>query len=107
MTTKIERRPTRCSRRQQVELVEHRGDAQLVDAGERQLHLRLRARDLHDGEPRSLVGGVPDKRRLPDPRFAADDENGTLPLPHARQQPVEACTLVDPVEESGRERHCG
>ena len=48
----IQRVPLRL--RQRVELVEQRR-AELMDPGERQLHLRLHARDLHHAESRGLT----------------------------------------------------
>jgi hypothetical protein len=41
--------------------------------GERQLHLRLDARDLRDAESGRLPSGVAQQRGLADARLAADD----------------------------------
>ena len=87
--------------RQRVESVEHRR-AELMDAGERQLHLRLDARDLRDTESRRLPGDVLEQRRLSDARLASDDQDGALTLAHVCQEPVEHFALAGPVNEPGR-----
>jgi len=56
--------------------------AQLVQPGVRQLHLRLDARDLSHPNARRPLGGVTQKRGLPNARLATDNEHGTLPAAH-------------------------
>jgi len=92
--------------RDRVELVEHRR-AELMDPGERELHLRLDAGDLRHTESRGMTSCVPDQRRLSDARLAADDQNAALTLADVCQHPVEGFTLAGPVEEPGRkgDRH--
>jgi hypothetical protein len=87
--------------RERVELVEQRR-AELMDPGERQLHLRLHARDLRDAESRRMTSGVPEQRRLSDARLASDDQHGALPLAPLCQEPVERLALAGPVQKSGR-----
>ena len=94
----IQRVPLRL--RERVELVEHRR-AELMDPGERQLHLRLHARDLSHTESRCLTSGVTEQRRLSDARLASDDQNGALTLAPLCQEPVEPFALGDPVEKAG------
>ena len=87
--------------RERVELVEHRR-AELVDPGERQLHLRLHARDLRHTESRGPTSGVPEQRRLSDARLASDDQDGALTLARLCQEPVEHFALAGPVKKPGR-----
>jgi hypothetical protein len=96
----------RLRRGERADPVEHRR-AQLMDPGERELHLRLHARDLREPEARDLTGGVLHQRRLADARFAADDEDGALPAPRRGEQPVEPLALAGPAEErrAGRGHH--
>jgi hypothetical protein len=82
-----------------VESVEHRR-AQPMDSGERQLHLRLDARDLRDAQARRLPRRIPQQRRLPDPRFATDDQDGALARAHVGEHPVEELTLACPSQET-------
>ena len=85
--------------RKSIEVSKHRR-AQLMHAGERQLHLGLDTRDLRDTKAGSLSYGVPQQRRLPDARLATDDENGALTLAHIRQQLVEHFALASPAQET-------
>ena len=87
--------------RERVELVEHRR-TELMDPGERELHLRLHARDLRHTESRGLPSDVPEQRRLSDARLASDDEDGALTLAPLCQEPVEHFALAGPVEKPGR-----
>jgi hypothetical protein len=64
-----------------VELVEQRR-AELMDPGERQLHLRLHTRNLRHTGSRGLTSGVPQQRRLSDARLASDDQDGALTPAH-------------------------
>jgi hypothetical protein len=87
--------------RQRDELVEHRR-TELMDPGERELHLRLHARDLRDTESRGMTSGVPQQRRLSDAGLASHDQDGALTPAHVCQEPVEHLALAGPVEKSGR-----
>ncbi len=71
-------------RRERVEPVEHRR-AELMDPGERELHLRLHARDLRHTESRGLSSEMPEQRRLSDACLAAHDEHGALTFAHVCQ----------------------
>jgi hypothetical protein len=53
-----------------VEPVQHRR-AQLMQRGERQLHLRFDARGVQNREPRRRIEQMLQQRALPDTRFAA------------------------------------
>ena len=86
--------------RKRGELLEHRR-AELVDAGERQLHLRFYARDLGDTESSGLTSGVAQQRRLSDARLAPDDEDRALTRAQARQEAVEYFALVGPADKPG------
>jgi hypothetical protein len=63
---------------QRVKLIEHRG-AQLVEAGEGPLHLRLHAADSRDTEVRRLIGNIVQQRCLADAGLTADDERALSP----------------------------
>ena len=82
-------------------MLEHRR-AELLDPGERQLHFRFRARELDLTESGGMIGGVPEKRRLSDARFASDDQDGALTPAHVCQEPVEHFALACPAEKPGR-----
>jgi hypothetical protein len=88
--------------RERVQVVEHRR-TQLMDPGERELHLRLHARYLRHAESRGLTGGVPQQRRLSDARLASHDQDGALTPAHVCQEPVEHLPLAGPVEKPGRQ----
>ena len=87
--------------RQRLELVEQRR-AQLMDTGERQLHLRLRGGDPRHPKARGTTSGIPEQRRLSDACLTPDDEDGAFTLAHACQEPIEQFALADPVEQPGR-----
>jgi hypothetical protein len=93
---------------QPPEPVEHRR-AQLVQSGERELHLRLDARRPRDAAPRGAPGGVLQQRRLADPRLAAQDQHPALTGPDALHQTVQRLALAPPAEQSAPSiaiRHC-
>jgi hypothetical protein len=73
-----------------------------MDAGERELHLRLHTRDLRHPESRGMTSGVPKQRGLPDARLASDDQDAALTLAHVGQEAVEGFALAGPVKEPGR-----
>jgi hypothetical protein len=95
----VQRIPLRL--RERVELVEYRR-TELMDPGERELHLRLHARYLRHTESRGLTSGVPEQRRLSDARLPSDDEDAALTLAHLCQEPGEHFALAGPVKEPGR-----
>ena len=92
--------------REPVEPREHRR-AELMDPGERQLHLGLDARDVRDAEAGGLPGRVAQQRRLPDARLAADDQDGALPVARVCEQAVEQLPLAGPAQEPGAGRGHG
>jgi len=63
--------------RDALEPVEH-GGAQLMQARERELHLRLEARGAGDPQIACGPGGVLEQRSLADPGFAADHEHAAV-----------------------------
>ncbi len=74
--------------------VEHRR-AQLVQPGERELHLRLaRPRPARRGQPGARSASVLQQRRLADARLAAQHQHRALARPGALQQPVEHVALA-------------
>ena len=73
-----------------------------MDPGERQLHLRLHARELRDPEAGGLASGVPQQRGLADARLAADDQDLALAPAHVRQQSIEHVALAGPAHEPRR-----
>ena len=88
------RRPERIAlrRRQPPEAAQHR-PAQLMQAGEGKLHLRLDPRRPGDLEALGALGRVTQQRCLSYPRFAAQHQHRALPRPCIREQPVEPGTL--------------
>src|ERR671910_1520240 len=86
---------------ERVESVEYRR-TELMDPGERELHLRLHARDLRHTESRGMTSGVPEQRRLSDARLASDDQDGALTLAYLGQELSEHLALAGPVKEPGR-----
>ena len=75
-------------RRQRLQPVEQRR-AQMMQAGERELHLGLHAHRPRDATPGRLAGDVLQQRRLADTRLAAQHQRRALADPDARQQPVQ------------------
>jgi hypothetical protein len=80
---------------QLLEPVEHRR-AQLVQPGERQLHLPLHADRPRDREVRRRRDHVLEQRRLPDPGLAPQDQRAALALAHVGEQRVQHRALVGP-----------
>jgi hypothetical protein len=78
---------------QSVESVEHRR-AQLVKPGERELHLRLDARDPGDATLRGPLGDVVQQRRLADPRLTAQQQHCAVAGPDALQLAVQHFALA-------------
>src|SRR3954462_13710308 len=76
--------------------------AELMDPGERQLHLGFHAPYLGHTESRCMTRHVPEQRRLADAGLASDDQNPALTLSRAGEPSVECCALTCPVEEPCR-----
>ena len=70
-----------------------------MDPGERQLHLRLYARELRNPEAGRLTRDVSQQRGLADARFAADDHGLALARANARQKSIEHLALDGPADE--------
>ena len=75
-------------RRQTLQAVQHRR-AQLVQDGERQLHLRLDAPRVRYPAARRLPGEVLQQRGLAHPRLAVHYESAAFTRTHSRHQPTE------------------
>jgi hypothetical protein len=84
-----------------VEPSEHRC-AELMDRGERQLHLGFDTNDPGDPETGRLPGAVVQQSRLSGPRLAADDQDRTLPAADVAQQLVEQLTLPGSTQQHRR-----
>ena len=82
----LQRGPLR--RRQRLQTVGQRR-AQVMQTGERELHLRLHAGRPCDATSGGLPGDVFQQRRLADPRLAAQHQRRALADSDALQQPVE------------------
>jgi hypothetical protein len=72
-----------------------------MDPGERQLHLRLHARELREPEAGRLTRGVSQQRGLADARLAADDEDLALAPADFRQQSIEHIALGGLITNAG------
>lgn len=75
------------------------GCAQLVEAGERQLHLRLDARDGGGAESGGVGRRVVEERGLADPRFAAYDQDSAGARPCRGQDPLERGQFLLPAPQ--------
>jgi len=83
---------------ERVQPVKHRG-AQLVQPGERELHLGLDASGAHYPEAGCLPDELPEQCRLPDTRFAAHNDDAASAIPDTVQQlPQSAELTASPVE---------
>jgi hypothetical protein len=78
------------------------GHTQLMQAGERQLHLGLDSGDLREPATGRLPGGVSQQLRLPHPRLAPDYEHGAAAIARIAEQLLEAFALFEPVPQSER-----
>jgi hypothetical protein len=67
-----------------TELAKHR-PAELMQPGERQLHLGFDAGDVGDAKPGSPASGVAKKGSLSDTGLTTDDEDRALPPTHVLQ----------------------
>ena len=81
--------------RESLQPVEQRG-AELVQAGERELHLGLDADGPSDLAVRSRVQQIRQQRGLADARLASHDEDAALPGTDALQEPIQHLTLAAP-----------
>ena len=81
--------------------VEHR-TAELMHAGERQLHLGLHAGRSRDGPARSPLDDVFQQGGLADARFAAQDQDLALTRPRASQQPIQRLALAPSTKQPAR-----
>ena len=70
-----------------------------MQAGERQLHLRLHARRTDHPAPRRPPGQVIQQRRLPHSRLAAQHQYPALTCPHGAGDLVEHAALGVPVRQ--------
>src|SRR3954454_8580404 len=75
--------------------------AELMQAGERKLHLRLNPCDLRDVKVGRLPNRMPQQRGLADARLTANNEHSALPTARTRQQLFEQFTLAGPAQEPG------
>jgi hypothetical protein len=85
--------------RERREPVEHRA-AQLMQAGERQLHLGLHAGDPLDGQVRCRGDEVLQQGGLPDPGLAPEDQGTAVALTHVADQGIEHDALVRAPEQA-------
>ena len=85
--------------RQPLHPVEHRR-AQLVQARERELHLRLHPDGPGDRQAGGCPGQVIEQRGLADPRLAAHDQRPADPYADVREQLLEEGTFVGTAQEA-------
>ncbi len=81
--------------------VEHRA-AELMHAGERELHLGLHAGGASDAPAGCPLDDVLQQRGLADARLAAHDQHLALTRPHASQQPIQRLALAASTKQSAR-----
>jgi hypothetical protein len=99
--TEPERRPERIALRirQVTEPVEQRR-AQLMQAGERQLHLMLHAGRAHDAACRCPREQVVEQGGLADARLSPEHQHAALASPHTLQEPLQRLALAAPATQS-------
>ena len=73
--------------------------AELMQARERELHLRLHARRPRDPAARRALHQVLQQRGLADARLAAQHQHPALTRAHARQQLIQRLALAGPAEQ--------
>src|SRR5262249_37525643 len=73
--------------------------AQLMEAGIRQLHLRLRPDCPEDREIRRRVDNVPQQRRLPHPGLTPQDQRPALAAADRRDHIIEYHALASPSKQ--------
>jgi hypothetical protein len=88
---------------QGAEPAEHRR-AQLVQAGEGKLHLRLDpdGPGQHEVRVRGLAGQVGQQRRLADPGFTPDHQDGALAVANSCDELPQRLLLTEPAEQRRR-----
>jgi hypothetical protein len=86
-------------RRKPREPIEHR-PAQLMQAGEGQLHIGLHTDRPRDGLLRCRIDQVFQQRRLPDPGVAPQDQRPTPAAADVREQAVQQAALVDAAQQA-------
>jgi hypothetical protein len=89
---------------QPIEPVDH-PCAELVERGERQLHLGLDTDGVHDRAVACCAAHVLEQRGLPDAGVAAQHEHATLPAPDPLEQLLELMALSRPPDQRGRGGH--
>jgi hypothetical protein len=87
--------------REPIEPVEERR-AELVEPGERELHLGLDTSGARDAAPGCVARQVLQQRRLADPGFATQDEHPAPPLAGARQELVQRVALAAATTQAPR-----
>ena len=75
------------------------GGAELVERGERQLHLRFHAGRPEQPQVPRRPGCIVQQRALADPGLAADHQDTAAPSPDRMEEPVEYPAFSVPVEE--------
>jgi hypothetical protein len=81
--------------RQPVEVIEHR-HAQLMQPGERELHLRLDTSGARHQAARRVIGHIIQQCRLAHTRFAAHHQCPALTRADTLDQPVEHLAFASP-----------
>jgi hypothetical protein len=82
-----------------IEPVEHL-PTELMDTGERQLHLGLHAGDAGDAAPGRRLHGVVEEGGLADSGLAAEHQHAAAPLVDGAKQPAESVALASAVAQS-------
>ena len=85
---------------QVIQMVQHRR-AQLVQPGERQLHLRLHARRPRDPGIRRALRQELQQRRLADPRLAPHHQHSAAARPRIGHEPIQHLALMPPAPQPG------
>ena len=73
--------------------------AELLNRGERELHLALDSGGAHDPQRRGLLDQVVEERRLADAGFAMDDECAAMTVARGLHQPVDGRLLALPAQQ--------
>lgn len=87
--------------RERPQAIEHRS-AQLMQAGEGQLHLRLHPHRSDDGQIRRRFDQVFEQRRLPDPSLAPQHQRPAVAAADRRDQVVQQRALARTAAEADR-----